>query len=90
MRHSLAVVLVAAANLVSTCNPATGAAPDGKAVPVVVLDTTGFWRMHNYLAPPVVDADGGPAPVLLKATWLDEPTSPSPPGWRWSSTTVAG
>ena len=33
---------------------------------VVVLDTTGFWRMHHTLQPPVIESQGGAKAVVFK------------------------
>ena len=61
-------------------------APD----PTVVLDTTGFWRMHHTLTPPVVEWDEGAAPLLMKAKWLNRPTSPPPADWAGADFDDAG
>ncbi|HUS47195.1 MAG TPA: glycoside hydrolase domain-containing protein [Phycisphaerae bacterium] len=60
--------------------------------PAVVLDTAGFWRMHNMLAPPVVDDGGALRPIVSCAAsgvrgggyWkqlLSQPTAPAPADW---------
>jgi hypothetical protein len=49
--------------------------------PVVVLDTTGFWRLHHTLKPPVIQLAEGLKPVLL-SKWLDRETPPPPADWR--------
>ena len=61
--------------------PVPVGAQETPAAPVVVLDTTGFWRMHCQLKPPMVDQDGRPKPVLYDQAWLDTPTPPPPAGW---------
>jgi hypothetical protein len=55
------------------------AAGQGK---VIVLDTTGFWRMCHVMGPPVVRTDSGLKPLLLGASWVDGET-PSPPA-QWT------
>jgi len=48
----------------------------------VVLGTSGFWRMHHTLRPPLVQGDGGLKPVLLdKLKWLNGETPAPPPDW---------
>jgi len=49
--------------------------------PVVVLDTTGFWRSHVTLKPPVLEFDDGLRPLEFNLRWLDQPTSAPPDGW---------
>ena len=51
---------------------------------VVVLDTTGFWRMHHTLRPPVIQTPEGPAPLVANRRWLNHET-PEPPE-DWAST----
>jgi len=58
------------------------AAADAAPARAVVLDTTGFWRVHNVLKPPVVDADGGLKAVLHAARWLNWETPEPPAGWQ--------
>jgi len=55
--------------------------PAAAAKPVVVLDTTGFWRMHHTLRPPVVQSGDGTKTVLFGQKWLDEATAAAPAGW---------
>ncbi|MBN2581697.1 MAG: hypothetical protein JXL80_01420 [Planctomycetes bacterium] len=50
-------------------------------LPTVVLDTSGFWRMHNTLKPPLLNAAKGLEPALMKIVWLDEPTADPDAGW---------
>ena len=56
--------------------PASLAAAD-----TVVLDTTGFWRLHHELRVPRVAVDGELKPVKLKQGWLNRPTVAAPAGW---------
>jgi len=49
--------------------------------PVVVLDTTGFWRMHSTLRPPLIQSADGPNALLFGEAWLDGQTAPPPEGW---------
>lgn len=56
-------------------------APASRPAVTVVLDTSGFWRMHITLKPPVIDSNEGPKQVLFKQAWLDTPTPPPPPNW---------
>jgi len=56
---------------------------DGASAPAtVVLDTGGFWRMHNVLQPPMIDTDDGPTPLEFGATWLDTATAEPATGWE--------
>ena len=56
-------------------------APAPKPAVTVVLDTSGFWRMHVTLKPPVIASDEGAKPVLFKQAWLDTETAPPAPNW---------
>ena len=47
----------------------------------MVLDTTGFWRMHHTLKPPVIQLDTGLKPVLKGIKWLDWETDGPASGW---------
>ena len=47
----------------------------------VVLDTTGFWRLHHALKPPVVQLPDGPTPILING-WLDRETPLPPADWH--------
>ncbi|MEX0887692.1 MAG: glycoside hydrolase domain-containing protein [Phycisphaeraceae bacterium] len=47
---------------------------------VVVLDTTGYWRLHHALRPPVIALDDG-RPITING-WLDRPTPAPAQGWR--------
>ncbi|HUT56875.1 MAG TPA: glycoside hydrolase domain-containing protein [Phycisphaerae bacterium] len=82
--------------LVSVMLPATaGAAQPVNAPshtgPTVVLDTTGLWRMHHHLRPPLLALDGGPKPmdlrwcrgdrVLRAFEWASSETPAAPSGW---------
>jgi len=49
---------------------------------VVVLDTTGFWRMHHILAPPVIQFIDGVRPILPKWTWLRGETAAPAAAWQ--------
>jgi hypothetical protein len=48
---------------------------------VVVLDTTGFWRMHHTLRPPVIQTPQGPAPLMANRRWLNDETPEPPKDW---------
>jgi len=54
---------------------------DLSARPVVVLDTTGFWRIHYTLKPPVIELDSGLAPLVTGLPWADRETPPATAGW---------
>ena len=59
---------------------AGGAAPAVQGC--VVLDTTGFWRVHQTLKPPVIrTADGGLKPLDLKQPWVDRETAGPEANW---------
>jgi len=72
---------------------AADAPRDAGAARVVVLDTTGFWRIHHTLKPPVIALDGGPQPmdlrwhhpsggrVLRTFRWVSSETPPPSAGW---------
>jgi len=49
--------------------------------PTVVLDTSGFWRVHYTVSPPVVRTNGNDVPVKFPAKWLMRPTDPPAAGW---------
>lgn len=76
MKKLAVVAAIVAANIILICDTSSAADKSPRAAPprVVVLDTTGFWRMHNQLSPPVVDSADGPKGVMLKSAWLDEST----------------
>jgi hypothetical protein len=64
---------------------ASAQSPGGK---VVVLDTSGFWRMHHTLSEPVIRFDDGLKPVVPAGEdvkgWtllLAKPTAGAPQGW---------
>ena len=48
---------------------------------VVVLDTTGFWRMHHTLKPPVIQSADGPKAIPFKQKWLNHETPAPPANW---------
>ena len=73
----LAVIAIASSALAAE----TGAVQAGQER-VVVLDTTGFWRLHHTLKPPVIQFDDGPKPVLLNQRWLNAETPEPPADWR--------
>jgi len=75
---AVAAVLLAAMPVAGQPAAEQAAADGGRAV---VLDTTGFWRMCNVLAAPVLAMDGGPKPILYGEPWLDGRTAPPPAGW---------
>ncbi len=48
-----------------------------------VLDTSGFWRIHYTLRPPVVKTAAGLQTVAqAKCLWLNRDTTPPPDDWR--------
>ena len=74
----LAVICVAAAGVIAVPFTVGTAAQEGDAR-AIVLDTTGFWRLHHTLKPPVVQTDEGLVTVLaVGQRWLHEQT-PEPP-----------
>jgi len=63
-------------------SPATRAVEgDGEQSSVVVLDTTGFWRMHHTLRPPLIHTADGFSPALMDRVWLDAPTDGPSGDW---------
>lgn len=62
--------------------PATGLAAEKPAPPVVVLDTTGFWRIHHTLRPPVIQTDSGLKSCILKMPWVDRDTGAPSADWN--------
>lgn len=68
------MILVAAAAAVSQDMPIASG-------PVVVLDTSGFWRMYHTLKQPVVDLDSGVVPITLGKRWVEQGTADAPTGW---------
>jgi hypothetical protein len=83
---SLALLLAA----VWLCGAAGGQEPAPQAADkaqagaarVVVLDTTGFWRLHHTLKPPVIRFVDGVRAIEFKQTWLARETPEPPPDWR--------
>jgi len=77
------MVLLCAAWSVPAAGPATtkAAAHTGETQPTVILDTSGFWRMHHTLKPPVVQLDDGPKAALTGIKWLDWETPPPSEDW---------
>jgi len=64
------------------CRPAGAQAPaKTSGSQTVVLDTMGFWRMHQTLRAPVARTEGGLTPLLLKAPWVDRSTQPPAADW---------
>ena len=56
--------------------------------PTVILDTSGFWRMHHTLARPVIRFDDGLKPIdpagAEASVWIPlvaKPTASAPQGW---------
>ena len=80
---ALAVVCLAiAGGAAQDKNPApAGEKPVAKPAPVVVLDTTGFWRMHHTLRPPVIQTPQGPTPLMANRRWLNDETPEPPKDW---------
>ena len=94
MRTRLAVVL-SGVILLASVSPVAAAETSGNpaaSAPVVVLDTTGFWRMHHTVKGPVVDMDGTLTTVVPTGSagraapfyeGLLAPATPAPPeDWR--------
>ena len=48
---------------------------------VPVLDTTGFWRVHYTIGPPVVMKGAAAEPLEFRAKWLMRGTPPPPADW---------
>ena len=74
---SVALMLIVppfSAALGQQTNPATNR-------PVIVLDTSGFWRVHSTLKPPVIRLDEKLLAVKLDRYWLDTDTPTAPAGW---------
>ena len=85
MRIRLAVAAIGLLAIfhAAPCPPAAAQGPGKPAgAGVVVLDTMGFWRMHQTLKPPMVQADGGPKPYRMGLPWLDQETAAVPAKWR--------
>jgi len=76
-------VLIPSLILVLLCGPvAAGGEPVvARAKPTVVLDTTGFWRLHHTLKPPLIKGGGGLKPVLHNRKWLDAETADPAAAW---------
>jgi hypothetical protein len=55
--------------------------PAGDGGRTVVLDTSGFWRLHHTLKPPVIALPGELKPILFDRAWLNAETPPPPDGW---------
>ncbi|HUT60155.1 MAG TPA: glycoside hydrolase domain-containing protein [Phycisphaerae bacterium] len=83
MTHRDALIAAALAVLLSAARPCAAQPAVANTVPqpVVVLDTSGFWRMHHTLAPPVVRLDGGLKSALTGLKWLDWETPAPPANW---------
>jgi len=80
MRRCIVVCVVVVLGMRSAL-PADPPAQDEQRT--VVLDTTGFWRLHHTLAPPVVADDDGVKPILaVGQKWLHEKTPEPPVDWR--------
>jgi len=94
MSHRISAVTRTLALLIATVPLSFAAAQpttsDGGPA-VVVLDTTGFWRMHHTLKPPVIQLDGGPKTMDLRWVkgerllrtfrWASRETPPPADGW---------
>ncbi|NLF30065.1 MAG: DUF4091 domain-containing protein [Planctomycetes bacterium] len=70
-----------AAFLIASALLACAATARGQAPRTAILDTTGFWRIHQTLAPPVIDLEGTLEPILLGPRWLRWPSPDAPEGW---------
>jgi hypothetical protein len=83
--HAGKRILTFALTLCLLACSAARAADDGRVTdepqPLVVLDTTGFWRLHHTLRPPVVDLEGVTKPIMMKQRWLNAATSPPATDW---------
>lgn len=51
------------------------------AAPVVVLDSMGFWRIHQCIKPPVAQVDHEVKPFLTGGPWTEWDTAPPPADW---------
>ena len=80
MRKALLAWLLAMAILAAAASYARGAEEGAAIGRAVVLDTSGFWRLHHTLSPPVIDLPTGLKPVLINA-WLDRETPAASAGW---------
>jgi len=78
VRWMAAVLLVAVACVVPAPICAGEADGDGR---TIVLDTYGFWRMHQTLRPALIEADGELTPILYDYEWMNCETAPPPAGW---------
>jgi len=61
---------------------AAGAGDAAAPKAAVILDTTGFWRVHNTLKPPVVETADGLKPILHAPGWLTWDTPEPAEGWQ--------
>ncbi len=78
MSHHLTGVLLARLCVLALIFSASASAGENR---TVVLDTTGFWRVHYTHKPPVEKTAGGEKPVKLGVTWLDSETAEPPQDW---------
>ncbi|HUV38712.1 MAG TPA: hypothetical protein VMY39_03820 [Planctomycetota bacterium] len=74
------LTLASASALAQDAKPAEGPEPGRR---TVVLDTSGFWRLHYTYRPFVVRSADGLAPVLYKHDlWINRETDPPGRGWE--------
>ena len=57
------------------------AGAEGNPHQTVILDTAGYWRIHETLKPPVARTEGGLKTLLVKAPWVDRQTPDPPADW---------
>jgi hypothetical protein len=82
-RHSAVLAVSAVALVLAPLSIRAGERQPASAEggPVVVLDTCGFWRIHQSLKPPVIQFADGLKPILIGPRWLAWDTPGPPPGW---------
>jgi hypothetical protein len=51
------------------------------APPVIVLDSLGFWRIHQVIKPPVAEVDNEIKPLLNGGPWTEWDTAGPPADW---------
>ena len=77
VRLSALLLVLLALGLGIVAGPAVAQEPRA----TVLLDTYGFWRMHQTLEPPLMDRGGTVEPVVYGYEWIDCPTQPPAAGW---------
>ena len=91
LTHSISKKYICLAVFISVIFVLTAAIPFAKCfgqskpdAGIVILDTAGFWRMHNTLKPPVIETGNGLTPILIQknpAKWKDMETPEPPKTW---------